>query len=104
MTLLTPPPTAHKPKSKKSKTGLWYYEDLYGLRNYDEQFDRHADACEEESDSEPVDTTNPTRGSGFSRPHAADPELRRPMKGQSHTSRVQETKGEGTMRTSLHRL
>jgi len=29
-----------------------YYEDIYGTRNYDEDFDRHADECEDETDSD----------------------------------------------------
>lgn len=46
MPLPTPPPPSQIPRL------LTYYEDEYGVKNEDEQFDRFPDDCEEESDSD----------------------------------------------------
>ena len=49
MTLLTPPPSAIKAnKFMDPNNKFTYYEDIYGRRNEDEDFDRSPDQCEDE--------------------------------------------------------
>lgn len=53
MALPTPPPTDRKVnRFMEPANKLSYYEDLYGERNEDEEFDRHPDDCEDETDSD----------------------------------------------------
>lgn len=47
MPFLTPPTTSRKPKQR-----LPYYEDLYGIRNEDEELDHFADECDDETSSD----------------------------------------------------
>lgn len=68
MALRTPPP------SRQKKTNRFtYYEDLYGTRNGDEEFDRFPDECEDETDSDDnsasSDSAGAGGGGGFFRPY-----------------------------------
>lgn len=52
---------ASKPKKKI------YYEDLYGTRNEDEEFDRFPEACESEPDSDDEDDIQFSKSADYKR-------------------------------------
>lgn len=62
MAFPTPPPSAARAKTfMESSKKLEYYEDLYGQRNEDEDFDRFPDQCEDETDGDEEPDVNGRR-------------------------------------------
>jgi len=71
MGLLTPPQSYRKRGFMGPRKKL-YYEDLYGRRNYNEEFDRYADNCDNETESDKETDqvlTSDVPTAGFSKPY-----------------------------------
>ncbi|KAK0915225.1 hypothetical protein LTR57_013608 [Friedmanniomyces endolithicus] len=64
---------------RKVKARPTYYEDIYGVRNADEAFDRSADVCESEpetDDEKTKRTSTCAKSTGFFKPYTLESDLR----------------------------
>lgn len=89
MAFPTPPPSTRR---------LTYYEDLYGRRNEDEEFDRHPDHCEEETDSEADSSKVEKDHTGFFAKFAAPATPKR----YDHIGRSKPREGESRCCLTVH--